>query len=70
VLGVKRPSGQRSTAFSPVAIASIAMVSGSTKTEVYILDRSGAEQSIIIGGSLIAPMANPDEMGLSGSEGV
>ncbi|HXE59680.1 MAG TPA: pitrilysin family protein [Gemmatimonadaceae bacterium] len=40
----------------------IATVAGPAKTKVYILDRPGAEQSIIIGGSLIAPTANPDEL--------
>ncbi len=29
---------------------------------VYLLDRPGADQSLIIGGSLIAPRANPDEL--------
>ena len=40
----------------------IATVAGPAKTKVYILDRPGAEQSIIIGGSLVAPTANPDEL--------
>lgn len=40
----------------------IANVNGPTKPRVYILDRPGAEQSIIIGGSLVAPTANPDEL--------
>ncbi|MGH7647538.1 MAG: insulinase family protein, partial [Gemmatimonadaceae bacterium] len=40
----------------------IATVSGPQKTKVYILDRPGAEQSIIIGGSLIPPTANPNEL--------
>lgn len=45
-----------------VPAENIATVPGPTKTKVYILDRPGAEQSIIIGGSLIAPTANPDEL--------
>src|SRR6185437_12447748 len=45
-----------------VPAENIATVPGPTKTKVYILDRPGAEQSIIIGGSLIAPTANPNEL--------
>jgi zinc protease len=40
----------------------IATIEGPTKTKVYILDRPGAEQSIIIGGSLVAPTSNPSEL--------
>ncbi|MGH7650041.1 MAG: M16 family metallopeptidase, partial [Gemmatimonadaceae bacterium] len=40
----------------------IATIEGPTKTKVYILDRPGAEQSIIIGASLVAPTANPGEL--------
>jgi zinc protease len=39
-------------------IASVQPPSGGT---VYILDRPGAEQSVILVGSIVAPKANPDE---------
>ena len=40
----------------------IATVPGPSRSEVYILDRPGAEQSIIFAGSLVAPTNNPDEL--------
>src|SRR5512146_582181 len=33
-----------------------------SRSEVYILDRPGAEQSIIFAGSLVAPTNNPEEL--------
>jgi zinc protease len=40
----------------------IAAVPAKTANEVYILDRPGAEQSVILAGQLVAPKANADEV--------
>jgi zinc protease len=45
-----------------IPAVNIATVSGPPKTEVFILDRPGAEQSLIFAGSLVAPKANSDEV--------
>jgi zinc protease len=42
----------------------IATVGGKGKAEVYLLDRPGAEQSVIMVGQVVAPKANPDEFAL------
>ncbi len=43
-----------------IPAVNIATVAGPPKTEVFILDRPGAEQSLIFAGSLVAPKANSD----------
>ncbi|HEY7877180.1 MAG TPA: insulinase family protein, partial [Gemmatimonadaceae bacterium] len=45
-----------------IPAVNIATVAGPPKTEVFILDRPGAEQSLIFAGSLVAPKANSDEV--------
>jgi zinc protease len=40
----------------------LASVGGKSSTTVYILDKPGAAQSMIIAGQLVAPTANPDEI--------
>ncbi len=40
----------------------IAPVAGPAAPEVFLLDRPGAEQSVILVGQLIAPKSNPDEL--------
>jgi zinc protease len=40
----------------------IAPVAGPAAPEVFLLDRPGAEQSVILVGQLIAPRSNPDEL--------
>jgi zinc protease len=42
----------------------IATVAPRTKTEVYIIDRPGSQQSVIFGGMLAPPRNNPDEVAL------
>ncbi|MCZ6478423.1 MAG: pitrilysin family protein [Gemmatimonadetes bacterium] len=42
----------------------IGEVSGGSGSVVYLLDRPDAVQSLIIGGSLIVPKANPDEVAI------
>jgi zinc protease len=42
----------------------IAAVASRTKTEVYIVDRPGSQQSVIFGGLLAPPRNNPDEVAL------
>jgi len=37
-------------------------VGGKDKTTIYILDKPGAAQSVILAGQLVAPTANPDEI--------
>jgi len=37
-------------------------VAGQSKTTIYILDKPGAAQSVILGGQLVAPTSNPDEI--------
>ena len=37
-------------------------VAGKTGTTVYIVDKPGAAQSVILAGQLVAPTANPDEI--------
>ena len=45
-----------------VPATNIATVKGPSKTEVYILDRPGADQSIIFGGALIAPKSDAQDL--------
>ena len=45
-----------------IPATNIATVPGPSRSEVYILDRPGAEQSIIFAGSLVAPTNNPEEL--------
>ena len=45
-----------------VPARNIATVKGPPKTEVYILDRPGADQSIIFGGALIAPKSDAQDL--------
>jgi zinc protease len=40
----------------------LATVGGKDKTTIYILDKPGAAQSVILAGQLVAPTANPDEI--------
>jgi zinc protease len=40
----------------------IATVKGPSKTEIYILDRPGADQSMIFGGALIAPRSDAQDL--------
>jgi zinc protease len=40
----------------------LANVGGKDKTTIYILDKPGAAQSVILAGQLVAPTANPDEI--------
>ena len=40
----------------------LSTVSGKDKTTIYILDKPGAAQSVILAGELVAPTANPDEI--------
>jgi zinc protease len=42
----------------------IAEVPARTRSEVYLLDRPGADQSVIMVGQLVAPKANPDEIAI------
>jgi zinc protease len=42
----------------------IAEVPPRTRSEVYLLDRPGAEQTILMAGQLVAPKANPDEFAI------
>ncbi|HEX5409725.1 MAG TPA: pitrilysin family protein [Gemmatimonadaceae bacterium] len=45
-----------------IPATNIATVPGPSRSKVYILDRPGAEQSIIFAGSLVAPTKNPEEL--------
>jgi hypothetical protein len=47
-----------------VPAKAIAQVPARTRPEVYLLDRPGAEQSIIMAGQVVAPKANPDEFSI------
>jgi len=40
----------------------LATVGGKDKTTIYILDKPGAAQSVILAGELVPPTANPDEI--------
>jgi zinc protease len=40
----------------------LSSVAGKDKTTIYILDKPGAAQSVILAGQLVAPTANPDEI--------
>jgi zinc protease len=40
----------------------VSNVAGKNATTIYILDKPGAAQSVIIAGQLVAPTANPDEI--------
>jgi zinc protease len=40
----------------------LANVAGQSKTTIYIVDKPGAAQSVILGGQLVAPTSNPDEI--------
>ena len=40
----------------------LSTIGGKDKTTIYILDKPGAAQSVILAGQLVAPTANPDEI--------
>ena len=40
----------------------LSTVAGKTTTTIYILDKPGAAQSVILAGQLVPPIANPDEI--------
>jgi zinc protease len=48
-----------------VPTKNISTVAAQTRDQVYVVDRPGAEQSVIIAGQLIAPKKNPDEFAFS-----
>ncbi len=62
---LNRQFGDWRTPRSPIPAKQVAQVAGADQAQVYIIDKPGAPQTLILGGQLFPPTGDPDNLAIS-----